>query len=40
MAANLISRVSPTYPARAKEAGFQNAVVLEAEISKEGALKR
>jgi TonB family protein len=39
IAANLISPVKPEYPLPAKEAGIQGVVVLEAEISKEGAVE-
>jgi len=39
IAANLISQVKPEYPLPAKEAGIQGAVVLEAEISREGAIE-
>jgi len=35
----LISQVTPNYPAVAKEAGIQGVVVLEAEISKQGAVE-
>jgi TonB family protein len=38
IAANLISQVDPVYPESAKQAGIQGAVVLEAEISKEGTV--
>jgi len=38
-AGNLISQVTPNYPAVAKEAGIQGVVVLEAEISKQGAVE-
>jgi protein TonB len=34
-----ISQVTPNYPAVAKEAGIQGVVVLEAEISKQGAVE-
>lgn len=39
MAANLISEVKPEYPPLAKEARIQGVVVLDAEISKEGAVE-
>jgi len=35
---NLISQVPPVYPALAKQAGIQGAVVLEVEITKEGSV--
>jgi protein TonB len=36
---NLISQVKPTYPAIAKSARIQGAVVLQAEISKQGTIE-
>ena len=36
---NLISQVRPTYPAIAKSARIQGAVVLQAEISKQGTIE-
>jgi TonB family protein len=39
IAANLLSQVKPVYPPLAKEAGIQGVVVLEAEISQEGAVE-
>src|SRR5262249_10957898 len=39
MAANLVSEVKAEYPPPAKEARIQGAVVLDAEISREGAIE-
>jgi len=39
LAANLISKVDPVYPALAKQAKIQGVVVLETEISQEGKVE-